>query len=197
MFDPVISRKCRSEFRLASNRATQSSFARFQGGPNLRIKQSSQITIIAFAIILIAEQIVACFPCVLERSRAVSRLQHFATIKHVEDVRQIAIARVGQFIQGELSIGLARAAAHKNQFSVGRPLGIEFKKMLDLRWLAIFVNAEQADIEIVARILEIVGITAEESHLLFGGEDQADVIIALVSIEVVRAALIQGNDIRS
>ena len=69
--------------------------------------------------------------------------------------------------------------------------------MLDLRWLAIFVNAEQADIEIVARILEIVGITAEESHLLFGGEDQADVVIALVSIEMVRAALIQGNDIRS
>ena len=146
---------------------------------------------------MIAEQIIARFSCVLERSRAVSRLQYFATIKHVEDVRPIAIARVGQFIQGELSICLARAAANKNQFAVGRPLGIEFKKVLDLRWLAIFVNAEQADIEIVARILEIVGITAEESHLLFGGEDQADVVIALVSIEMVRAALIQGNDIRS
>src|SRR5207244_852040 len=70
-FDSIVSRKSRSEFRVASNRVTQFLFARLQRRPDLRIKQSGQITVVTFAVVLIAEQIVACFPCVLERSRAV------------------------------------------------------------------------------------------------------------------------------
>src|SRR5216684_5515851 len=69
--------------------------------------------------------------------------------------------------------------------------------MLDLRRLTIFVNAEQANIEIVTWILEIVGITSEESHLLLGCEDQPHVIITFVSVKMICSALIQRDYVRS
>src|SRR5204863_465263 len=83
-----------------------------------------------------------------------------APVEHAQDVREIAIARIDQFIQSELSIRLTRVAAYKNQFTIIRPIRIEFQKVLDLRWLTVFVNAKKADIEIVSWILKIVGITA-------------------------------------
>src|SRR5262249_44008405 len=97
--------------------------------------------------------------------------QNFATIKHAQAPRQIAITHVAHLILRELPVGFARAAAYENQFTVVRPAGIEFQKVLDLGRLAIFVDAKQTDVEIVARILEVVRIAAEEGHLLLGSEN--------------------------
>ena len=69
--------------------------------------------------------------------------------------------------------------------------------MLDLCRLAIFINAEKTDIEIVTGILEIVGVTAEKSHLLLRREDQAHIIVAFVSVKMVCATLIQRDHVRS
>ena len=55
--------------------------------------------------------------------------------------------------------------------------------------LAVLVRAEEADVEVVARILEVVGIAAEEGDADFRREDEPDVGVFLVAIEVVLAAL--------
>jgi hypothetical protein len=95
-----------------------------------------------------------------------------------------------------LSVGFAGAAAYENKFAVVRPIGIEFEKVLDLRRLAIFVHPKKADIEIVPGILEVIGVTPEEGHLLLRREDQPHVIVTFVSVKMVRAALVEGDDIR-
>ena len=57
--------------------------------------------------------------------------------------------------------------------------------VLDLGRLVVLVDAEEADVEVVARILEVVRVAAEEGDLLLRGEDQADVGVLLEAVEVV------------
>jgi hypothetical protein len=70
-----------------------------------------------------------------------------------------------------LPVGSARAAAYENKFAVVWPIGIEFEKVIDLCRLAVFVHPKKADIEIIPRVLKVVGVTAEEGHLLLRRED--------------------------
>src|SRR5205814_697916 len=72
-----------------------------------------------------------------------------------------------------------------------RPLQV----VLNLRRLAVFVDPEEAHIEVEARKLEVVRIAAEERDLLLGREDQADVGVALETIKMIRAALVERDDI--
>ena len=95
-----------------------------------------------------------------------------------------------------MPVGFAGAAAYENKFAVVRPIGIEFEKVLDLCRLAIFVHPKKADIQIVPGILEIIGIPAEEGHLLLGREDQPHVVITFVPVKMERAALVECDDIR-
>src|SRR5713101_5489937 len=67
--------------------------------------------------------------------------------------------------------------------------------MLDLRRLAVFVGAEEADIEIEARIFEIVRIATEESNLLLRREDKTNIGVALEAIKVIKAALVEGDNV--
>ena len=67
--------------------------------------------------------------------------------------------------------------------------------MLDLGRLPVFVSAENADIEIEARVFEIVRIAAIKRDLLLRREDQAHVIVAFEAIKMVDAALIKRDDI--
>jgi hypothetical protein len=85
-----------------------------------------------------------------------------------------------------LAIRFPRAAADEYQLAIVWPVGIEFEKVLDLCRLAVFVNTKQADVE----------IADEKGHLLLRGKDQPYVIVAFVSVEVVRPALVECDDIR-
>ncbi len=67
--------------------------------------------------------------------------------------------------------------------------------MLDLRRLAVFVGAEDADIEIEARILEVVRIAAVKGDLLLGREDEPDVVVTFVAIQIVDAALVERDHV--
>jgi hypothetical protein len=60
---------------------------------------------------------------------------------------------------------------------------------------SVFVDTENADIQIIARILEIVGITAKKSDLLFGSENEPNIGVPLIAIELITAALIKRDDI--
>ncbi len=86
-------------------------------------------------------------------------------------------------------------AGDKNQFAVGRPLGGPLQEMFDLHRLTVLVDAEDRHIEIVPRELEVVGIAAEECDRKLRSEDQSHVGVFLVAIEVIRASLIQRDDV--
>ena len=69
--------------------------------------------------------------------------------------------------------------------------------MFELGRLPVFVDAKDADIEIITRILEIVGIAAVKSDLLLRREDDANVVVSFVLIEMVKAALIKCDHVRA
>src|SRR6185369_2554991 len=69
------------------------------------------------------------------------------------------------------------------------------QKVLELYGFVVFIDAEETDIEVVARIFEIVGVAAEEGDVFFGGEDEANVGVLFVLVEVVLAALKEGDDV--
>src|SRR5947207_15752147 len=69
--------------------------------------------------------------------------------------------------------------------------------MLNPRRLPIFINPENADIEIEAGIFEIVRIAAVKSHLLLGHENNPDVVVTFVTIKMISAALRKRDDVRA
>src|SRR5207248_3652586 len=74
---------------------------------------------------------------------------------------------------------------------------IPFQEMLHLGRLPVFVSAENTDIEIKARVLEVIRVAAIKSNLLFWREDEPHVVVTLETIKVIRAALIKGDDVRA
>ena len=139
---------------------------------------------------MVAEEIVPRFSCILERARAVRHLQHFTPVKHAQNVRQISITHVRQFIQGKLPVCFPRTSTYESQFAVVWSARIKFQKIVDLGRPAVFINTEEADIQIVTGIFEIIRVTAEKRHLLFRREDQPYIIVTFVTIKMIRAALI-------
>src|SRR5258707_9815845 len=59
---------------------------------------------------------------------------------------------------------------------------------------AVTIDPHIADIEVVARELEIVGIAAEERDRLLGREHQPHVLVTAALVESVEAALIERDD---
>ena len=60
---------------------------------------------------------------------------------------------------------------------------------------AVGVDPQVADIEVVARKLEIVGIAAEEGDRLLRREHQPHVLVTAVLVEIVDAAVIELDDV--
>ena len=116
-------------------------------------------------------------------------------MQHVEDVRHLVVAQIGQLVRGQLPFGPSRMTADQSKFAIARAFRVPFQEMLGLGWLAIFVSAENADIEIVSRILEVIGIAAVERRLLFGREDDPHIVVAFVAIQIVNAAAIKRDHI--
>jgi hypothetical protein len=61
--------------------------------------------------------------------------------------------------------------------------------------LVVLVDAEERDVEVVARIREVVVIAAKKSDLLFGREDNAEVGILLEPIQPVLPAVVERDDV--
>ena len=96
---------------------------------------------------------------------------------------------------GVQAIGLARVAGDEDQLAVGRPGRRPLQVVLDLGRLAVLIDAEEADVEVVAGILEIVRIAAEEGGVLLGGEDQPHVGVLLVAVEMVQPAVVERDHV--
>src|SRR6202044_3536592 len=67
--------------------------------------------------------------------------------------------------------------------------------ILGIKRLAILVDAQEADIQSIARGLEIIWIAAEIGDRILGREDDADILITPIFIEIVPAAAEQRLDI--
>ncbi len=95
------------------------------------------------------------------------------------------IAQKVELRHGEQAPRIARMSGYKNQLAIfhsgWRPLQV----VIEVHRFAIFVDAEERDVEIVARIGEVVGVAAEESDVEFRREHKADVRVFLVLVQVV------------
>ena len=67
--------------------------------------------------------------------------------------------------------------------------------MVEVDGLVVLVDAEEADVEIVARVGEVVGIAAEEGDVKFGREHQPHVGVLLVLVEVIDFARVERDHV--
>ena len=65
-------------------------------------------------------------------------------------------------VGGKDPAGPTGVARHKNQFVLRRTVVGPFKVMFDLGWFVIFVDTEDASVEVVSRVFEIVRVATEE-----------------------------------
>src|SRR5437016_12668680 len=84
---------------------------------------------------------------------------------------------------------------NENQIIFRRAFLAPLEIMLELRRLPVLVGAEEANIQIIAWILEIIRVTAEEGNLLLGRENKANIGVALELVKVIKTALIKSHDI--
>ena len=75
------------------------------------------------------------------------------------------------------------------------PTALHLRKCCGATGLSALVRAEQRDIEVVARVREVVGVASVERDRELGREDQADVGVLLVAIQVVPSAAIERDDV--
>src|SRR5207249_3905450 len=92
-------------------------------------------------------------------------------------------------------IGMARVTRDEYKLVVFGTMLAPLEVVLDLGGLAIFIDAEETDIEVIARIGEVVRVAAIEGDLLFRGENQAHIGVAFEAIEVILTALVKGDDV--
>ncbi len=121
--------------------------------------------------------------------------RHLFIVEEMELERVADVAEILQVGEGIQAIGAAWVAGHEDEVAVLRAVLAPLQIVLDLDGLVVFVGAEEADVEVVARVLEVVGIAAEEGDVELGREHEADVGISLVGVEVILAALVERDHV--
>src|SRR5581483_2127461 len=84
---------------------------------------------------------------------------------------------------------------HENQFIVADPRRGPFQIVVEMRWLAIFVYAEESDVQVVSWVFEVVWIAAEERYIEFRREHQPNIRVLLVFVKVINLPRIESHDI--
>src|SRR5438132_7725271 len=92
-------------------------------------------------------------------------------------------------------IRAAWMSCDENQLTICGTRRTELEVIVDLRRLAVFVRAEQADVEVVTGILEVVGIAAKKRDRYFRREHEPHVRVLFVAVEVIFSSLIERDDI--
>ncbi len=121
--------------------------------------------------------------------------ENLFAFQQAELVGDLVVADVFEFGDREQPTRGTGMAGDESEFTVGGAVGGPLEEVGRLDGPVVFVDAEKCHIEAVAGVFEIIGIAAVERDLLFGGEDEADVGVAFEAVEVVGAALVEGDDI--
>ena len=85
-------------------------------------------------------------------------------------VGRMHVADELQVPHGVQAVRLAGIARHEHQIVLLQARRIPLQIVRHFGRLAVLVDAEEADVEIVAGILEIVGVAAEEGDVLLGAK---------------------------
>ncbi len=88
-----------------------------------------------------------------------------------------------------------RVPGHEHEVTVRRAALAPAQVVLGLVRLAALVDAQERDVQAEAGVLEVVVVPAVEGDRLLGREDEADVVEALVGVQVVTPALVQRDDL--
>src|SRR5215469_378029 len=83
----------------------------------------------------------------------------------------------------------------KNELIVAHSRRRPLQVVVQVGRLVVLVDAEKRDIEVVARIFEVVRIPAEEGNVELGREDQTDIRILLVLVKVVYLSRIKSDHV--
>ena len=135
------------------------------------------------AAVLIAEEVLLRLPRLLGPAPAVLDQERLLG-PEVGDLDRVGrVAQIFQVGDGVEAIGPARVAGDEDEVAFLGTRGIPAEVVLDLRRLAVFVGAEEADVEVVARIFEVVRVAAEEGDVELGGEDEPDVGVCFICVE--------------
>ena len=123
-------------------------------------------------------------------------MQHLvAAGQQVDDESGLEVLEKIQLGHGELALGAAGISGDKDEIaglgSGGRPLEV----VVEVHGLAVLIDAEVGDVEVVARILEVIAVAAEERHLRLRSKDDAHVGVLFVLVQVVHSAGIEGYDV--
>ena len=92
-------------------------------------------------------------------------------------------------------LGLARMSGDEDKLVLARCRKAPVQKVLDPRRPPLFVDAEEIHVEVVAGVLEVIGVAAEKRDLLLGSKHNAHVRVAAVPVDVVLAPLVQADDL--
>jgi hypothetical protein len=142
-----------------------------------------------------AEELVHGAAGVFQATVGIGRKKHFAAAEHIELLRRRNIADVFEVRDGVEPAGASGMARDEREFAVARAGSAPLEEVLELHRLIVLIDAKEADIEVVAGELEIVGIAAEEGDVFFGGEDEADVGVFFILVEMIFAALKERDDV--
>ena len=162
-----------------------------------RIEQTTEPAVERLAGILHAEELVLRATRVLFAARTPGFEQHFRALQRVQPEGQPLIAQILQLRDREQAARATGMPGHEHQLAVLRTGGGELQVVLNLRRLAVLVGAEETDIEVVARELEVVRVAAVERDLRFRREGEAHVRVFLETIEMIRTALPERDDVRA
>ena len=159
------------------------------------VVQSALAALVGLQGIFNAEDIIGANACVFRRLRGkiMQRLIHAR--QAVNHIAGLEVLQEVQLSHGEQALGASGMTADEDQFARFCPLGRPLQVVLQLHRLVVFINAEVRNVEVVAGILEVVAITAEEGHLRLRGKNHAHVGVLLVLVQVVHAAGVEGYDV--
>jgi len=162
---------------------------------NGRVLQPLQAAKAGFAAVLDSEALVLGLAVVFGAALAVGVEQNFQAPQVVEQKRILNIAKeleVGDRVE---AIGASGMAADQHQVILLHSLLGPTQIVAGPHRLAIFVDAEEGDIQAVPGILKVVTVAAIKSNANFGGKDQPDIGITLVAVDMVGTTAEEGGDI--
>ena len=176
------------QLRIFRHGLAEGFFLGHAAGHDGRVLQAGQSARAGFAAVGHAVETAFRPAGVLLAPLAEGAVQQLPAAHLFERIRQRLIAEKFEVRDGVQPVGMGRIADDEHQFVFLRTGRAPGKEIFRFGRLAVFVNAEEAHIQIEARILEVVGIAAEEGDILLGREDQPHVGVFFEAVEVVQPA---------
>ena len=160
-----------------------------------RVEQPRQNPLPRLAGILHSKEIPHRLPFLLWPLVGIGVEHHFQPVERGERKGHLPVPHGEQFAERAAAIGVAGVARHKDEIARGDRLPAPREVVRHPCWLAVLVGPKEADVEVVAGKLEVVGVATEKRDLLLRREDEPHVGVFLGSIKMVETALMERDHV--